>query len=63
MCPITGFSPTLTSDFGTDLEIAPTGLEMYGSDPPLWFLSLDGKQNPLELETEDLQLQNRFQKK
>ena len=46
-----------------DLEIAPTGLEMYGSDPPLWFLSLDGKQNPLELETEDLQLQNRFQKK
>jgi len=46
-----------------DLEIAPTGLEMYGSDPPLWFLSLDGKENPLELETEDLQIQHRFQRK
>jgi len=46
-----------------DLEIAPTGLEMYGSDPPLWFLSLDGKKDPLELETEDLQIQQRFQRK
>ena len=47
----------------TDLEVAPTGLEKYGSEPPLWFLSLDGITKPLELETEDLQNQIRFQRK
>ena len=47
----------------TDLEVAPSGLEKYGSEPPLWFLSLDGITTPLELETEDLQNQIRFQRK
>ena len=37
----------------TDLDVAPTGLEKYGSELPLWFLSLDGVDKPLELETED----------
>ena len=31
----------------TDLDVAPTGLEKYGSEPPLWFLSLDGVTKPL----------------
>jgi hypothetical protein len=47
----------------TDLDVAPTGLEKYGSEPPLWFLSLDGVAKPLELETEDLQNQIRFQRR
>ena len=47
----------------TDLDVAPTGLEKYGSEPPLWFLSLDGVTKPLELETEDLQNQIRFQRR
>ena len=47
----------------TDLDVAPTGLEKYGSEPPLWFLSLDGVDKPLELETEDLQNQIRFQRR
>jgi len=47
----------------TGLDVLPTGLEMYGSEPPLWFLSLDGVTRPLELETEDLQIQLRFQRK
>ena len=47
----------------TDLDVAPTGLEKYGSEPPLWFLSLDGITKPLELETEDLQNQIRFQRR
>ena len=47
----------------TDLDVVPTGLEKYGSEPPLWFLSLDGVDKPLELETEDLQNQIRFQRK
>lgn len=47
----------------TDLEVAPSGLEKYGSEPPLWFLSLDGITKPLELETEDLQNQIRFQRR
>tara|TARA_R100000781_G_scaffold3323_1_gene4781 strand:- start:72 stop:1610 length:1539 start_codon:yes stop_codon:yes gene_type:complete len=47
----------------TDLEVAPIGLEKYGSEPPLWFLSLDGITRPLELETEDLQNQIRFQRR
>ena len=46
-----------------DSEVSPTGLEMYGCEPPLWFLSLDGVTKPLELETEDLQIQSRFQRK
>ena len=45
------------------LDVLPTGLEMYGSEPPLWFLSLDGVTKPLELETEDLQKQDKFQRK
>jgi len=45
----------------TGLDVSPTGLEMYGSEPPLWFLSLDGVSKPLELETEDLQKQDKFQ--
>jgi|TARA_E500000318_G_scaffold51947_2_gene48591 hypothetical protein len=47
----------------TELDIVPTGLEKYGSEPPLWFLSLDGVDKPLELETEDLQNQIRFQRR
>jgi|TARA_R110000782_G_scaffold53851_1_gene114273 hypothetical protein len=45
-----------------EMEIAATGLEKYGTEPPLWFLSIEGEPS-LELETEDLQNQNRFQKK
>ena len=47
----------------TELDVVPTGLEKYGSEPPLWFLSLDGVTKPLELETEDLQNQIRFQRR
>ena len=46
-----------------DIEVNVTGLEMYGTEPPLWFLSIEGKENSLELETEDLQTQKLFQKK
>jgi len=47
----------------TELDIVLTSLEKYGSEPPLWFLSIDGQDKPLELETEDLQVQLKFQRK
>lgn len=39
-----------------------TGLTKYDSNPPIWFVDVDGG-GRLELTTEDLQLQGRFQKK
>jgi len=44
-----------------DLDFEPTGLDRYGSDPPLWFMSLEGG-GSLELTTDDLLIQSRFQK-
>jgi len=44
-----------------DLDISPTQLECYGSEPPLWFLTLDSGQT-IKLKTDDLQIQTRFQK-
>jgi hypothetical protein len=44
-----------------DLEITPAGLERFGVEPPIWFMTLDGG-TTLELTTDDLQLQTRFQK-
>lgn len=38
-----------------------TTLQKYNTNPPIWFINVDGKR--LELETDEIQVQYRFQKK